>query len=118
MHFQNPPEAHSKLVYCVSGEVMDVVVDLRKGSGFASVLSRKLDAVRRNLLFVPKGCAHGFFVINGPAIVCYITDREYCQELDCGIHWDSIGFEWPSAPNLVSARDSSHPKLSEFKSPF
>jgi dTDP-4-dehydrorhamnose 3,5-epimerase len=118
MHFQNPPADHSKLVYCLSGEVLDVVVDLRNGSGFAKIVSRKLDAVRRNMLFIPKGCAHGFFVTSGPATLSYVTDSEYCRELDGGIHWDSIGFEWPAAPSLVSPRDSSHQKLAEFRSPF
>lgn len=118
MHFQHPPVDHAKLVYCLGGEVLDVVIDLRKGPGYAKVISRKLDAVRRKMLFIPSGCAHGFLVTSGPATICYVTDREYCPKLDGGIHWDSIGFEWPSTPSLVSARDSSHQRLEEFTTPF
>ena len=118
MHFQHPPADHAKLVYCLAGEVLDVVVDLRKGPGYANVISRKLDAVRRNMLFIPRGCAHGFLATSGPATICYVTDREHCPELDGGVHWNSIGFEWPATPSLVSARDSCHPSLAEFATPF
>jgi dTDP-4-dehydrorhamnose 3,5-epimerase len=118
MHFQIPPQDHSKLVYCTTGEVLDVIIDLRKGPGYGKVISLQLDSIKKNMLFVPRGCAHGFLTISDSATVSYLTDHEYCAELDRGIHWDSISFEWPSFPYIVSSRDSSHQKLTEFNSPF
>jgi len=118
MHFQNPPADHSKLIYCIRGEVLDVVVDLRKGIGYGKVISRELDAIKKTMLLVPRGCAHGFLAKSDSATVVYVTDKEYHPELDSGILWDSITYQWPVAPKTISKRDLSFCKLAEFDSPF
>jgi dTDP-4-dehydrorhamnose 3,5-epimerase len=118
MHFQIPPADHSKLVYCLMGEVVDVVVDLRKGSSYGRVYATQLDSISRKMLLIPKGCAHGFLTLSDSAMMSYVTDREYDPCLDSGIFWNSIDYQWPEKPSIISSRDSSHIALSELNSPF
>ncbi len=120
MHFQTPPYAHQKLVYCISGRILDVLVDLRCGEGFGQVWSRELSATSPEVLWVPPGIAHGFLSLEDNSIVVYKTDCEYAPSNDGGIHWNSFGFSWPETivPIVTSDRDKQHPKLNEFVSPF
>ena len=118
MHFQMPPMAHSKLVYCVKGSVLDVVVDLRKGENFGVYHSEILAEDNNRMLFIPCGCAHGFLATSNDATLIYKTDTVYSPECDAGILWDSFGFRWPESKPVLSARDGGHPPLSDFKSPF
>lgn len=119
LHFQSPPHDHEKLVYCVEGQVMDVVVDLRRGSpGFGRHAITELSAEQGNLLYVPRGLAHAYFVRSEQAIVVYNTTSLHAPDHDHGIRWDSAGIPWPESTPILSPRDARLPPLGEFASPF
>lgn len=119
MHFQVPPHDHSKLVTCFSGEIMDVVVDLRKGSKtYGKYDSFRLSKKNGHIVYIPSGMAHGFLSLTDNCGVLYNTSEEYSPSHDKGIHWDSFGFRWPVNKPTVSDRDNNHPILSGFDSPF
>ena len=110
LHFQRPPYAQSKLVRCVRGKVLDVAVDIRVGS-----------ATYRQF-FIPKGFAHGFSVLSKEAVFQYKCDNFYHPESDGGISIldDSIGIDWqiPAESAILSKKDTAHPLLKDFESPF
>lgn len=119
MHFQTPPFDHTKIVYCVHGEVMDAVVDIRLGSptyGQFEVFT--LNAKDGNMLYIPSGMAHGFYVISNQAILMYKVTTIYHADQDTGILWDSIGIPWCDDCPVVSERDNNFQRLEDFKSPF
>ena len=119
MHFQIPPMDHEKLVYCISGRVMDVVVDLRKSSptyGMATTFD--LSEERANTVYIPRGMAHGFYVFSPQAVLVYNVTTTYSPDHDRGIHWKSVPVDWPDQNPIVSERDSSHQYLNEFITPF
>ncbi len=119
MHFQIPPRAHCKLVYCSAGRVLDVLLDLRPTSPtFRRVFSRELKGDPAELLFIPAGFAHGFLSLEDASIMVYQTDIVHAPECDTGIAWDSFGFEWPVNNPIISARDRGLPRLENFTSPF
>ena len=119
MHFQVPPHEHAKIVTCVSGEVLDVVVDLRRGSPmYRKHQAFSLVGTGKRSLYIPLGLAHGFLVLKGPAILTYSTTTEHEPSADLGIHWDSFGFHWPIAAPVVSPRDTQLPPIAQFNSPF
>lgn len=119
MHFQTPPKAHAKLVHCYAGEVLDVVLDLRKGSPtFAEYQIFNLSPETGNGIYVPPGCAHGFLSLVENSIVHYKVTSIFSPENDKGILWSSFGFDWPVLNPVISKRDQKHPALSEFDSPF
>jgi len=119
MHCQAPPSDHVKLVYCVHGEVQDVVLDLRKGSptyGLAEAFT--LSAERGNCMYIPKGLAHGFCVTSDSAILVYKVSTVYDAQNDTGVLWSSFGFNWATSHPVISDRDASFKSLAEFDSPF
>lgn len=121
MHFQLPPHAHSKLVYCITGKVLDVLLDLRKASPtFGQAVSFELSASNRHCVFIPKGIAHGFYTLGSDSCLVYKTDAVHNPECDAGISWNSFGFDWPlqSKQPIVSDRDQKHPHFCDFESPF
>lgn len=119
MHFQLPPVAHAKLVYCLQGRVLDVVLDLRRQSEtYGRAFARELDAVSRELLFIPVGFAHGFVSLADDSLLVYKTDAVHSPAHDTGIAWNSFGFAWPVARPRLSERDSRFPAWDEFNSPF
>jgi dTDP-4-dehydrorhamnose 3,5-epimerase len=119
LHFHLPPNDHAKLVYCVAGRVLDVAVDLRKGSPtFGEHISLELSARRANMLYLPAGLAHGFSTYDEQATMVYNVTSVYYPESDAGIHWSSISEKWPISEPLVSERDRQFPSLREFQSPF
>jgi dTDP-4-dehydrorhamnose 3,5-epimerase len=119
LHFQTPPHHHDKLVTCVDGLVFDVVVDLRKSSpSYRAHESFELDGRNGDSVFVPAGCAHGFYVRSSSATVLYNVTSLYAESHDHGIRWDSVGAAWPSADPLVSERDAAFPTLAQFDTPF
>lgn len=119
MHFQTPPHDHAKLVFAMAGEVLDVVVDLRKsGNTYGKYEVFRLSADNRNMLYIPKGMAHGFCALTDDATMFYFTGTVHNAEHDAGIRYDSFGFNWPTASPIMSERDKSFPGLQDFDSPF
>ena len=119
LHFQLPPDDHVKCVTCLSGRIFDVVVDLRKNSStFKQYYSLELDSEIGNMLYIPEGLAHGFYVISDQAIFLNRSNVVYKPESDSGIRWDSCGIEWPNDDPVLSERDKQMIKLDDFISPF
>lgn len=122
MHFQVPPHAHQKLVYCIHGRVLDVLVDLRKNSpAFGKAAGFELSAANRHVVHIPAGFAHGFLSMEDGSCLVYKTDQVHMPESDRGIRWDTIGFDWPLTDDMTpewSDRDLSHPSFQSFESPF
>jgi dTDP-4-dehydrorhamnose 3,5-epimerase len=119
MHFQLPPDDHVKLVYCTYGKVLDVVVDIRNNSQtYGKSFSVELTEDNGNILYIPKGFAHGFKSLTDNSVVVYLTTKEYSPENDTGIRWDSFGFNWQVDNPILSERDKNFLPLSEFRSPF
>ncbi len=119
MHFQIPPADHVKIVYVVSGKIIDVVVDIRKNSvTYGKVFSVELTHENGRYIYIPKGFAHGFLSLEDNTIVHYLQTSCYNTECDRGISYNSIDFNWGIKNPIISERDLSHPDFSDFKSPF
>ena len=119
MHFQLPPKDHVKMVYCVEGEVLDAVVDLRKGSPtYGSFDLFELSAAKANSIYIPKGMAHGFCVRSERAIMVYKVSTVYSRAHDAGVLWNSMEIPWPIAEPILSERDAAFPRFDEFVSSF
>ncbi len=118
MHFQRPPHEHEKLVYVTDGEIIDVVLDLRKNSStFGKAYSTILKAFG-NVVYIPKGLAHGFLTLSAKATVVYNVTTVYNPEADMGIRWNSFNFDWGITNPVVSDRDNAFPLFNTFSSPF
>lgn len=123
LHFQLPPYTQSKLVRCVKGAVLDVAVDIRKGSPtYGKYAMCELTEENHRQFFVPKGMAHGFCVLSEEAVFQYKCDEFYHPEAEGAIVWNDpeIGIEWPVKAEdvLLSEKDKHHPQLKFFESPF
>jgi dTDP-4-dehydrorhamnose 3,5-epimerase len=119
LHFQRPPHDHYKLVTCIEGGVFDVVVDLRKGSrSYGQHESFELNGESGDSVFVPAGCAHGFYVRSKTAIMLYSVSTLFVASHDTGILWNSVGVLWPSANPVVSDRDAALVDFAGFDTPF
>ena len=122
LHFQRPPFAQSKLVRCVRGAVLDVVVDIRKGSPtYGQHVAVELTEDNHHQLFIPKGFAHGFAVLSDIAVFQYKCDEFYHPEADGGISIldDTLGIDWRIKDKaILSEKDTKHPLLKDFDSPF
>lgn len=119
LHFQIPPHDHVKCVTCLFGKIFDVVVDLRKKSPtFKQYFSIELDAEKGNMLYIPKGMAHGFYVLSESAIFLNRTTTVYEPSCDTGIKWDSCEIDWPSMQPILSEKDKEMIRLTNFESPF
>lgn len=120
MHFQTPPFSLDKLVFCITGSVLDVIVDLRiNSSTYLNVYSTILDSKSSKMIFIPNGCAHGFLSLENNSILQYKVSEEYNSKNDKGILWSSINFDWPIIDKLIiSERDQILPSLNFFNSPF
>ncbi|MCR4659007.1 MAG: dTDP-4-dehydrorhamnose 3,5-epimerase [Bacteroidales bacterium] len=123
LHFQNPPYAQSKLVRVVEGEVLDVVVDLRRHSPtFGRHCAVVLSASNHRQFFIPKGFAHGFAVLSDEAIFQYKCDEYYHPEAEGALAWNdpTLSIDWQIAPSSVklSEKDKNHPKFDSFVTPF
>ena len=119
IHFQNPPFAHDKLISCIKGRVLDVIVDLRKSSpDYGQVLSLELNEENAKTVFIPKGFGHGFMALTDDTILLYEVSEGYNPEFDKGIHPLSIDFNWPAQELIISERDQSHESFKSFKSEF
>lgn len=119
MHFQLPPHDHAKLVYCILGRGLDVLVDLRKKSpAFGRFASADLSQSNRHMIYVPTGVAHGFLAMESDTLMMYKTTSVHAPTHDAGIRWDSFGFDWGVAAPVLSNRDAVLPRLDDFVSPF
>lgn len=123
LHFQRPPFVQSKLVRCVKGAVLDVAVDIRKGSStYGQHVAVKLTEDNHRQFFIPRGFAHGFAVLSDVAVFQYKCDNYYAPQADGGISiLDSeLGIDWhiPLDNAILSEKDTLHPCLSNFDSPF
>ena len=123
LHFQKPPFTQAKLVRCVAGQVLDVAVDIRKGSPtYGSHVSVLLSAENHRQFFIPHGFAHGFAVLSPTAVFQYKCDNFYAPQADGGISIldDSLGIDWCLSADhaILSDKDTRHPLLSDFDSPF
>lgn len=119
MHFQTPPAQHSKMVFCLSGCVMDVVLDLRLGSStYGKHLSFKLSRGEGVGLYLEEGLAHGFLGLDEENIMLYRVTSVFSPEHDKGVHWNSFGCDWPISSPIISDRDRSHPRFDSYISPF
>ena len=123
LHFQKPPFAQSKLVRCVKGKVLDVAVDIRKDSStYGQHVAVELSEDNHRQIFIPKGFAHGFAVLSETAICQYKCDNFYASHVDGGISIldDSLAVDWqiPIDKAVLSEKDTKHPLLKDFNSPF
>ena len=118
LHFQKPPFAQSKLVRVVKGSVLDVAVDIRKGSPtFGQHVAVELTEDNHRQFFIPRGFAHGFSVLSKEVIFQYKCDNFYAPQSEGAIAWDypDLGIDWQISIDeiLLSEKDKSHPKLAE-----
>jgi len=123
LHFQKGKDAQSKLVRVVKGRVLDVAVDIRKGSPtFGKYVAVELTEDNHRQLFVPRGFAHGFSVLSDEAIFQYKCDNLYAPHAEGAIAWNDpeIGIDWhlPAEDVLLSAKDAVHPMLKEAEDLF
>ncbi len=118
LHFQKPPHAQSKLVRVVRGKVLDVAVDVRRGSPtFGQHVAVELTEANHRQLFIPRGFAHGFVVLSDEVVFQYKCDDFYAPECEGAIAWDDpdLGIDWgiPAEDVILSAKDTAHPLLKD-----
>ena len=116
IHFQRGAHAQAKLVRVIAGKVLDVAVDLRKGSpSFGQVYSTILDTEKNNLLYIPAGFGHGFSVLED-AVFVYKCSNYYHKDSEGGVRWSdpSLGIDWQVSEPIVSEKDQILPTLEEF----
>jgi dTDP-4-dehydrorhamnose 3,5-epimerase len=117
MHFQTPPFDHSKMVCCINGRVLDVLLDMRSQSeAYGEHVAFELGSDSRRFVWIPKGVAHGFLSLEDNSIVSYKTDSSYSRENDVGVRWDSFGMSWGDGAWIVSERDRIHPSFADYRS--
>lgn len=123
LHFQVPPAAQAKLVHVVQGSILDVAVDLRRGSPwFGRHVTAEISAENWRQIYVPAGFAHGLCTLEPNTAVVYKVSSPFAPAHDKGIFWNdpALGIDWPVDANqaIVSAKDSAAPLLADFDSPF
>lgn len=122
LHFQTPPHGQAKLVRCIRGRILDVAVDVRKGSPtYGDYVAAELTAENGHQLYVPVGFAHAFLTLEPECEVTYKVSDVYAPQCDGGIRWDSVGIDWPLPAGItpeLSPKDMKLPTLAEFDSPF
>jgi dTDP-4-dehydrorhamnose 3,5-epimerase len=123
LHFQRPPHTETKLVRAAVGEAMDVLVDLRIGSPtFGRWAAVQLSSSIGNMVYVPRGCAHGFCTTSPDTLICYKVDAVYAPQAEGGLFWNdpAIGIDWPVGPDeaILSEKDRNNLPLEDIDSPF
>lgn len=112
LHYQLAPKSEVKLVRCVRGSLLDVIVDLREDSEtFCQHIAVELTAENRRMLYVPKGFAHGFITLEDQTETLYLVDEFYAPDRERGLRWNDpkFGIEWPLEPVVISEKDRTHP---------
>ena len=123
LHFQKPPYTQAKLVRCLKGSVLDVVLDLRKDSKTYGIFENiSLTEENKKQLFIPKGFAHGFIVLSKSAIFSYKVDNYYNPDSESGVLWSdlNLNIDWKINKNeiIVSEKDKNLPTFNEIINPF
>jgi dTDP-4-dehydrorhamnose 3,5-epimerase len=123
LHFQKPPYNQAKLVRCLSGRVLDIAVDIRKGSPtYGKHLAIELSGENKRQLFVPRGFAHGFSVLSETAVFAYKVDNDYAPAHDAGLRWDDpvLAIDWGLVARevLLAEKDKVLPFFADLDSPF
>ena len=123
LHFQNPPAEQAKLISVVRGKILDVAVDVRRGSPtYGHHVAIELSAETGRQLFIPAGFAHGLLTLENDVTVDYKVSNYYSPADEAGIRWDDpdIGFAWPMPAHdiILSDKDRALPRLRELVSPF
>lgn len=123
LHFQKPPFAQSKLVRVIKGAVLDVAVDIRKGSPtFGQYVSVELTGENHRQFFIPRGFAHGFSVLSEEVIFQYKCDNFYSPQSEGAIAWNDpdLNIDWriPAEKVVLSEKDSKHPRLKDWQNMF
>ena len=123
LHFQKPPFTQAKLVRVIKGAVLDVAVDIRKGSPtYGQHVAVELTAENHRQLFIPHGFAHGFSVLSDEVLFQYKCDNYYAPQSEGGILWNdpSLGIDWriPAEKAILSDKDFNHPLLKDYVSDF
>ena len=123
LHFQKPPFAQSKLVRVIKGAVLDVAVDIRKGSlTFGQYVSVELTGENHRQFFIPRGFAHGFSVLSEEVIFQYKCDNFYSPQSEGAIAWNDpdLNIDWriPAEKVVLSEKDSKHPRLKDWQNVF
>jgi dTDP-4-dehydrorhamnose 3,5-epimerase len=123
LHYQFPPHAQGKLIRCIKGVILDVAVDIRKGSpSFGRHVATKLSATSWQQLWVPAGFAHGYVTMETDCEVIYKVTDYYSPECDRGIAWDDpaleIDWQLPLNEILLSPKDRRQPRLADVDTPF
>ncbi len=114
LHYQHPPAAEDKLVSCTVGRVLDVAVDLRRDSPtFLQWTALEIDDTK--MLYIPKGCAHGFQSLEEEIHLVYLASAPYTPEVEAGLRYDDprIGIDWPLPVGTISERDLSFPPVTD-----
>lgn len=119
MHFQFPPFEQAKLIHVIRGKIDDIILDLRTDSNsYGEFMSIELAADDGKILYVPRGCAHGFISKDVESIVIYAVDAPYSPLHEGGILYSSFGYDWGDESKILSKRDASFVGFDEFSSPF
>lgn len=119
MHFQTPPHQHAKIVFCPVGSILDVILDLRKGSAtYGQFYSTILSAENNKAYYIPEGFAHGFKALTENAMTYYLVSSEHNKQHDAGVRFDSFGMDWECANPIFSDRDYTFGMFPDFETPF
>ncbi len=121
LHFQKPPFAQDKLVRVINGAVLDVIVDIRKSSPtYGKHATFVVDAKRKNMVFVPKGMAHGFLTLEDHTVFSYKCSDVYNKESESGLLWNDplLNIDWGVADGIISDKDREWSGIKDFDSPF
>jgi dTDP-4-dehydrorhamnose 3,5-epimerase len=116
MHFQMPPHSEIKLVKCIRGKILDLIIDIRSGSPtFLQWNSIEISADNRRMVYIPEGFAHGFQTLTDDCELIYHHSTSYVRNAEGGIRWDDplLKIAWPLSPINISERDQQHPLLTE-----
>jgi dTDP-4-dehydrorhamnose 3,5-epimerase len=116
MHFQLHPNSEQKIISCLRGSIWDVVIDIRKNSqNYSKWFAIELSEKKQNVLYVPRGFAHGYLTLTPNTHLIYIMDEYYNSKYSRGINWNDalIDIKWPTLPSKISSRDKNLPSLSE-----
>jgi len=112
MHYQAPPYEEAKIVSCTRGAIFDVILDLRRNSKtFRQWAAIELTDKNFKMVYIPKGCAHGFQTLKDNTMVYYQMTEVFHPEFACGVKWDdpAFGIQWPSGKKIISEKDTLFP---------